>query len=160
MPVNNVERQVSESSLEGRYVVFLPEFFDSLLDGDNAYLLSKELKAHFERNRGEKKTRGRSQSKYEYFQKDLVIGPGETITFEVTDRPSPFEIIAIASPGGAFSMDVYDMKRNDHYNEKDNEMQGAICRSRAIDGEKDGSYRITLRNRVATGSYSIVVFCN
>lgn len=158
MPVKRVKSS-SKKEIEGDYIVFLPEFFDKLVADDRAYELAQSLRKHFEIDRSAKKVLRGKGRQYKYFQKDLIIGPGEIISFELEDRPSPFEIIAIASPGGAFNLSVDDISNNKHYNEEYKETSGDIKRQRSVHGSKKGHYRITIENMVE-GSYSIVLFCN
>lgn len=143
---------------EGEKVVFLPEFFDRILEHDQAYEMSFALKKQFERNFGNERVVKGAKRKFDIYQKDFFIGPGDSISFDVDCLGTAFEIIAVASPGGLFNMNVYDYSKQEHWKDDDKERTGNETRFRHIEGKKNSKYNITLENRT-NGSYTIAVFC-
>ena len=159
MPVENLQEMEKDDINSQPQMVFLPEFFDKLVQGDNAYEFAMELRQRFEINKSEQKVVRGEKHRFKFYQKDFFIRPNETISFEISERPSPFEIIAVAGPGGLFNLDVYDILNQDSYNDTEKEKTGDVKRERCVSGPKNGRYRISLKNMV-NGSYTIVLFCN
>ena len=148
--------EVADNSVEN--VVFLPEFFDRLIENDEAYEMSISLKKRFERNFGNDRIVKGAKRKFSIYQKDFFIKAGESISFDVDCPASTFEIVAVAGPGGLFNMNVYDYARKEIHKDLEKEKTGDEKRLRHIEGKKDGRYKVTLENRV-DGSYTIAVFC-
>lgn len=157
LPLKNIK--AGDSPVEsGENVVFLPEFFDRLLENDQAYEMAMTLRSRFEWNKGQKKVVKGSKRQYDIYQKDFFIGSGENISFDVECPSAEFEIIAVASPGGLFNMSVYDYSQKEYWNDTEKERSGSESRQRHIDGKKNGKYKVSLQNMVG-GSYTIAVFC-
>ena len=159
LPASNVN-PAQESTVTEENVVFLPEFFDRIIENDQAYEMSVTLKKRFERNFGNQKVVKGSKRKYDIYQKDFFVSPGEIITFDIDCQDPVFEVFAVSSsPQGLFNMSVYDYGRKEYWNDEEKETSGDEKRFRHIEGKKNGKYRVTLENRVK-GSYTIAVFCN
>lgn len=157
LPARNITPDESPDPT-GENVVFLPEFFDRIIENDQAYEMSVALKKRFERNYGEGRVVKGGKKKYDIYQKDFFINPGESISFDVECLDDVFEIIAVAGPGGLFNLNVYDYVKKENWKDTEKERSGDEMRSRHIDGKKNGKYKVTLENR-ANGSYTIAVFC-
>ena len=95
----------------------------------------------------------RAISGYIFYQDNIIIRKGKSITFELTIPKGPFDIMAIAEPNAFLTLRIQDCSSGQFYiTEKD------VTAHKWFSFEKPTKLRITIEN-TSRKNASIALFC-
>lgn len=133
------------------HVFFIPEYFTKLLEtSDGLFDKHEELLAEW---RELISYNSRAISGYIFYQDNIIIRKGKSITFELTIPKGPFDIMAIAEPNAFLTLRIQDCSSGQFYiTEKD------VTAHKWFNFEKTTKLRITIEN-TSRKNASIALFC-
>lgn len=135
------------------HILFLPDYFDALLNNGEVFLKLEELLRELEQM--EKPSRGIG---YSFCQHNFALKRNSSITFEMDVTSSVIDIMAIVEPNASITMNIYDVNDKKYYNDPESDRRGQECVHKSISLVDHTKLQITIYNRSAKDA-AVALFC-
>lgn len=126
------------------HILFLPDYFDALLSNGEVFLKLEELLKELEQMENTSKGIG-----YSFYQHNFAIKKHSSITFEMDVTADVIDIMAVAEPNAAISMNIYDVGAGKYYNDTESDKRGKECVHKFMKLTDRTKLQITIYNRSA-----------
>lgn len=135
------------------HILFLPGYFDALLNNGEVFLKLEELLRELEQM--EKPSRGIG---YSFCQHNFALKRNSSITFEMDVTSNVIDIMAIVEPNASITMNIYDVNDKKYYNDTESDRRGQECVHKSISLVDHTKLQITIYNRSAKDA-AVALFC-